>query len=344
MSLYYFKTADGQRGVKRGSPRLNPRLSQRLSKPLNWYEKAAPHDNNIAWSQPVFYNPLVQPFAHCLGPTPYENTYQPQLVPYGLQVPMSDSQPNYHPIAGPPTPMLTPTLDPVNATKAITHLNLSEPSIPLPAAANQLYTAVSQAITFFDHFYRSFRTSVGNMRAFGDKNLLNKIWETQIRASMVDPSKDWAIRDNENNQGQGQSQDNNQLDRLSFPQHQKRILERNEALLRSQYSSVPRAAAQLGTSDWPDRELQQNQQRHRAAEALKRKVKSAREELGYTLGAMATDYEMAKMAIRELKCLKQNLVTYRACWKSDWDLEDDDGNDSDIERDGGDYDQQQQEG
>jgi hypothetical protein len=243
---------------------------------------------------------------------------------------------------------LTPTMDPVDATKIISLLNLNDPPIPLPAAASQLHAAVSQAITFFDSFYRSFRTSMSQVKTFGDKDLLNKIWATQIRASQTEPSKDWSHPNDQNQQQQQQQQqqyqgrnhhNNNQGESLSFPQHQKRILERNDAVLRAQCSSVPQAAAEAGVSSWPDRELQQQQQRHRAAEALKRKVRNGTEDLRYTLQAMTVDYEMAKMAIRELKFLRQNLTTYRACWRPDWELEDDDGNDSDDEAQGDQYQQ-----
>jgi hypothetical protein len=69
-----------------------------------------------------------------------------------------------------------------------------------------------------------------------------------------------------------------------------------------------------------DHELDEAQMRYRAAETLKRKVEGCCEDLAHAMDMMAKDHTYAKRAIRELKIVKMQMVTYRVAWDEKyWD-------------------------
>ena len=89
------------------------------------------------------------------------------------------------------------------------------------------------------------------------------------------------------------------------------------------------AAAKDGDAPWLEPELYANRLRHGAAEKLKRRVENSSDDVKYAIGGMRKDYLLAKDAMRELKSLRQDLTTYKACWDKNWEWEKDDGGESD---------------
>lgn len=330
MPFYQYKGPNGERGIKRGIPHYHPLVGHtavNASRPQHNPKFHSPYvETPIA--HPAFYNPPPHPFD--IKPVYYDWHGGPPFAPNGFPYSMNAQVGDGSHLVSPPTPPHTPNPGPTAPATAMSSLSLDDHAIPLPAAARQLFSAVRQSIEFFDHFYRSYRRSIAAMRVHGDRDLLNTIWTNHIRSSMCDPSKDWARKDSK--EPATCTEDDLAKEHLSFPQHQRRILERYDTLQRSVYPHVPHAAASGNIrSDWPDEELDTSQQRHETAESLKRKVRNGAEDLQNALRGMMKDYQQAKTAIRELKSLEANLKTYRACWQKDWKQENDDGNDSDLE-------------
>jgi hypothetical protein len=223
-------------------------------------------------------------------------------------------------------------------------------SVPLDAAARQLYGTISRAITFFDGFYRSFRTSTDQIRQHSNKSLLNSVWQSRIRSSTADPTSGYKHRRTPED-GTDPINNPHTDEHFSFREHQRQVLLRMKQVANAQPLKLPAAAALFeeddgyyaasNISNYHDKDLYANQQRHRDAELLQRKVKNGLDDVKYAFEGMSNDYEQAKLAIRELKYVKQYLVTMRKCWDKGWTYDQFDGDASDGEL--GDVEEQAQE-
>jgi hypothetical protein len=254
----------------------------------------------------------------------------------------------------------------------------SEPSIPFIAAAQQLDRTIRCAIVFFDNFHLTFRESSDGLKFHANKSLLNKIWQSQILASSASPTHDWYNRkskrnnqtnpnENPNNYQQqngyqqdmnGNSTNNNgntssrspspTAEVLSFNEYQSQVLSRVSTLIHSKMPVMPTAASRYippspspYTEDYDDehdQEVAEARNRHYAAATLRKKMGQCYEDLKGAVDAMGRDHIYAKQAIREMKVVKQQLVTYSQAWDERW--EDNGGWDSDEDERHGKGDQQ----
>lgn len=357
MPLYYYRTRCGERGV-RGDPRRSNIEAYSPEKSVPLKGKASLGEAPLGRASlgkglqgraslvtcPRGEAIAQYPFERYFYPVYFDPPSPPLFVPYAAQHPMNHHRNSRRPNAIPPmSPFDHPSYP--DAVGMPVRLD-NDPSIPLPAAARQLYSAVTNAINFFQGFYDSYARAVAGMDADGDRELLDHLWAAHIRRNMADPTRNWnrsepsdpsdndkddANNENSNdqnsnkkkkkdggNKGKGKSKRKGDLalDRLSFTQHQKRIRERTQTFHRSSYPRLPQQAAMAIASagDWPEADLYAKRKLHRSAEALKRKVRNSHEDLEDALEGMGTDFEMAEIAIGELKCLKQNLETYKSCW------------------------------
>ena len=76
-----------------------------------------------------------------------------------------------------------------------------------------------------------------------------------------------------------------------------------------------------------DAELSESRARQHVSATLKRKVTNCYDDLREAVEGMGKDHVFAKQAIREMKVIKQQLVTYSQAWDERW--EDNGGWDSD---------------
>ena len=244
----------------------------------------------------------------------------------------------------------------------------NEPAIPFMAAAQQLDRTIRRAITFFDNFQLTFRECSDGLKFHANKELLNKIWQSQISSSRTSPTHDWTNgkskrknnggtqNDNNGNNGDDYNPNHNSnnyqphlegnnnnesrtsspiTEVFSFREYQQQVLSRVEALMHSKDTIIPVAAKFcLPTSsnaeeldDDHDGEVSSARARYHAAATLKRKVRNCYDDLKEAMEAMGKDHVFAKQAIREMKVVKQQLVTYSQAWDEKW--EDKGGWDSD---------------
>ncbi|KPI37679.1 uncharacterized protein AB675_91 [Cyphellophora attinorum] len=350
MPLYYYKDSEGRKGIKRTSASPSPSVTsvtrqiKGLQLPVAEYDPPGhylygvpyhrhhqPHRPPAAFHDLPVYSTSIRPYSRCQY-RPYstmsmdgDHEFSDDDDLLGPRSrPSTPKQPKPHPQTMLPAPRLTPRHE----------------SVPLDAAARQLYGTVSRAITFFDGFYRSFRTSTDEIRQHANKSLLNSVWQSRIRSSAADPTSGYKHRKTPEDGTDPITNPHND-EHFSFREHQRQVLLRMKQVANAQLLKLPAAAALFEEDDgcyaatnahsYHDKDLYANQQRHRAAELLQRKVKNGMEDVKYAFEGMSHDYEQAKLASRELKYVKQYLVTMKKCWDKNWRFDEFDGDESDGE-------------
>jgi hypothetical protein len=233
--------------------------------------------------------------------------------------------------------------------KASPEKPIIDPPLPFVAAAHQLNRTIRLSILFFSAFHATFRETSDGLKFHAPQSLLNNIWQSQINASKTNPTQDWYTRKNKANNAQylPPLHDKNKLpsqsaELFSFREVQAQVLSRVKALINSTLPILPEVAShyhilhadkQKANPQDYDAELDEAQMRYRAAETLKGKIKGCYEDLAHAMEMMAKDHAYAKQAIRELKIVKMQMVTYRVAW--DEKYRDDGILDSDEEDAGG---------